>query len=438
MTRNSLFLIGAAGAMTLAAACSSSDNNQSSSGGKGGDGGQSAAQTGAGGSTSEDAAGTTGGGFNPTSGVGGSTGGATCASPPDADGDNDGFTGNDGDCNDCDPNVNPGAIEVATAMGEGAPADEDCDMQVDNVQGACDDGIALGDFDAMNGAKAIELCQQTSPGEKQWGVLNAAYVRANGSPANKSAQVGILKNFGPNVNVQGGKSMVALSSGRARLPGQNGACGSDTCSGYGQGDAPNGFPQDVPSCPGAGDINDDVALELKLRSPKNATGYQFFFKFQSFEYAEYVCTPFNDQFIALVKPAPMGSINGNISFDKKNNPVSVNLAFFTTCNPNTCDGNHWAIHCQGSCPPPPNPCCEDGPAGLEDTGFGGGWGNDAGATAWLRTSAPIGGGEEFSIRFAIWDTGDDALDSTVLVDNFSWIANGGTVVIGTTPVEDPK
>ncbi len=47
------------------------------------------------------------------------------------------------------------------------------------------------------------------------------------------------------------------------------------------------------------------------------------------------------------------------------------------------------------------------------------------------TSAPITGGEDVTIRFAIWDTGDHNLDSSVLVDAFEWIANGGTVKVGT-------
>ena len=40
-----------------------------------------------------------------------------------------------------------------------------------------------------------------------------------------------------------------------------------------------------------------------------------------------------------------------------------------------------------------------------------------------------------TIRFAIWDTGDSALDSTVLVDDFKWLATTGTTVeVGTKPV----
>src|SRR5262249_30018165 len=45
------------------------------------------------------------------SGAGGNT---SCANEADKDGDLDGFSIQQGDCNDCDENVNPGAIEVLT------------------------------------------------------------------------------------------------------------------------------------------------------------------------------------------------------------------------------------------------------------------------------------------------------------------------------------
>ena len=60
---------------------------------------------------------------------------------------------------------------------------------------------------------------------------------------------------------------------------------------------------------------------------------------------------------------------------------------------------------------------------MKGTGFNQ-W-NDAGGTAWLKTQAPVTGGEELTIRFAIWDTGDDNFDSTVLIDDFQWIATKG-------------
>ena len=272
--------------------------------------------------------------------------------------------------------------------------------------------------------------QATSPTD--WGVLSAQYVRANGSPTPVNERVGILANFGPNVPPRAGDSVLALSSGKARLPGQPGACTSATCSTASPGFAPAGFPQAVPGCNVANNVNDDMGLDVTLRAPTNATGYKFNFKFYSFEYGEWVCTSYNDQFIALVNPAPAGSQNGNISFDSAGNPVSVNIAFFDVCA--SCAD--FAQNCfTGTCPSPPNPCCPAGTAELVGNGFDNGFGSgeDAGGTSWLQTQAPIGGGETFSIRFAIWDTSDSALDSTAIVDAFEWIATGGTVLVETTP-----
>ena len=349
---------------------------------------------------------------------GGGGGGTTCDSGPDEDKDQDGFSVNQGDCNDCDANVNPGAIDVYDDGGDGgAPkwGDEDCSgTPGDSAAVDCDDGIALDDPDPVNAAKSIELCKQTTQADKSWGVISANWVRADGTPyGTPTPAMGIEDAWGPNVNTQAGKRMLVLSSGHARLPGQADSCGTLTCYNNGPGTAPPGFPQDVPSCTGDTDINDDVGLEVKLRAPTNATGYAFNFRFYSFEYPEWVCTSFNDQFIALVNPAPQGSINGNICFDSQNNPVSVNVGFFDVC--------------QG---------CPAGTAELQGTGFDT-W-DDAGATVWLESQAPVTGGQEVTIRFTIWDTGDQAWDSTALIDNFHWIANGGTVAVGTKPIPTPR
>jgi hypothetical protein len=126
-----------------------------------------------------------------------------------------------------------------------------------------------------------------------------------------------------------------------------------------------------------------------------------------------------------MQPPPAAAPNGNISFDASGNPISVNAAFFNVCN--VPDGGNT---------------CALGGAQMTGTGFDT-WGcfaddGEAGGTGWLTTQAPVTGGQQFKIRFAIWDTGDDWLDSTVLVDNFRWIANGGTVVVGTTPSQPPN
>jgi hypothetical protein len=264
------------------------------------------------------------------------------------------------------------------------------------------------DDDPLNAAAAIGLCK-IAAGDEDWGVISAQYVRANGAAvAGADLQYGIKDEWGPNVDVQEGENMLVLSSGHARMPSDPGSCNSLTCYGSGGGVAPAGFPQDVPACPGSAFINDDIALEVTLRAPSNATGYSYNFDFYSFEYPEWVCTSYNDQYIALVNPPPVGSINGNISFDSNSNPVSVNIAFFEVCSG-----------------------CPLGTGELSGTGFDT-W-DDAGATSWLVTTAPVEPMQEITITFAIWDTGDAAWDSTVLIDNFQWIADGGTVDVGTEP-----
>jgi hypothetical protein len=378
--------------------------NQGGSGGTAPLGGSPMGGSGDGGSTGQ---------FNPQ---GGGTTQPGCDTTADADTDGDGITLAEGDCNDCDANVGPGAIEVIPADdgsggggggGEYVPVDEDCDGEADNVAPPCDGTLDMIGTDPYDGARAIELCK-VATNDVEWGLLNAQWVRANGVPATVNAQMGILPDFGPNVLPRSGARMLGISSGTARDIADPGFV-AHSWSANGPGTAPPGYPQDVPGCPVSTVINDDVALELSVRSPKNATGYHFDFKFYSNEYPEFVCTTFNDQFIALVNPAPMGANNGNISFDSGNNPVSVNIAFFDVC--------------QG---------CPAGTAEMEGTDFI----PDDGGTSWLQTSAPVTGGDTFSIRFAIWDVGDSSWDSTTLIDNFAWVANGGTVTVGTTPVPE--
>jgi hypothetical protein len=333
-----------------------------------------------------------------------------CVTDPDADEDGDGFSVTQGDCNDCDPNTNPGAIEVEVTEPDEMgvipdPVDEDCDGVTDNVPVPCDAGLALDSTDPVDAAAAIGLCK-ASAGVGDWGIVDVAYVRADGSAFSAPVQHGLMTSFGPNVATREGDNLLVMSSGHGRLPGQPDECGTLSCTPSDAGTAPPGFPQDVPGCAGSSDITDDVALEVTLRAPSNATGYEFDFDFYSFEYPEWVCTAYNDQFIALASPPPLGAINGNISFDAMANPVSVNIAFFDVC---------------AGCPL--------GTAELQDTGFDT-W-DDAGATSWLTTTAPVDPGTEVTIRFAIWDTGDQSWDSTVLLDNFRWLATPG-VSVGTT------
>ncbi len=345
----------------------------------------------------------------------------SCSNDASDDGDGDGLTGEDGDCNDCDPGIGPDAVEV-----DGNQVDDNCNGIVDEVA-VCDEGLALDDADPLHAAWAMGICAKADV--DGYGVVEARWVDANGNLKTPNPQLGIQDRFGTSVPPLQGERMLVISSGAARTPGQASFCEGESCSGcedpfdfacFEGNSAPPGFPQDVPGCAGGTNIVDDVGLELRLKAPANATGFRYRFRFYSWEFPEYVCTAYNDQYIALVDPPPEGAINGNISFDSATNPVSVNIAFFDVCS--SCQP--WASECSGSCPPVPSPCCPAGPGDLAGTGFDGG-NSGAGGTSWLETKAPIQGGQEFTIRFAIWDTGDGNLDSTAVLDDFQWLGEPG-------------
>ena len=414
-------------------ACSAGNSGGS---GVGGDGVTTTSSAGAGGSVGTGGDGQ-GGGIGGGIGTGGmGTGGTINCVPggPDDDVDGDGFTPAGGDCEDCDPARNPNAIEVATEPG-GTAYDEDCDGQIDEDDSVlCDSDIAVNEMDPYSGAHAMELCK-TSTGPQDWGVVSAKWTLADGSPPPVGMETefhlghGILTGFGPNVTTQKGVSMLALSSGTARQPTDP---GYKDVSGFPKGytcNQPIGFPKESPACPGVttGLPNDSAGLQIEILPPSNATGFSFDFKFYTYEWPGFVCSTYNDFFIALLTPFPNGQNDGNIAFDKMGNPVSVNNAFIEVCG---CPGN------------PPTPCsaggktfeCPLGDIELLGTGFGfdvGGFGQDHGATGWLRTNAPIENkGQKITLQFAVYDSSDGVLDTTTLIDNWRWLAQAG-VTIGT-------
>ena len=411
-------------------------SNATSNGNGGSD--STATTSGGAGQGGEPATTSQGGGFVSGSGGNSGEGGGIDCTPggPDDDIDGDGFTPNQGDCEDCDPNRNPNAIEVPTLAGK-TPYDENCDGVIDEPPGPpCDDLLAIDGSDPLEAATAIDICKVSS-GVGDWGLVSAKWVVSNGDPPPTSpVQLqnfhlghGFLDGFGPNVFVRRGQRMLVLSSGTARQPddpGYSSVGGFD--KGYTSGH-PQGFPKESPACPGnlTGQPHDSTGVELTMRSPSNATGVSFDFNFYTYEWPNFVCSTYNDFFVAILSPIPPGQSDGNISFDSMGNPVSVNNALLQVCG---CDGN------------PPNACsaggktfdCPLGDIPLIGTGFGFDMGfEDHGSTSWLRTTAPVSKNEEITLRFAVYDSGDGVLDSTTLVDNFQWIATPGTKV-GTNPV----
>lgn len=429
--RTTLTLLGYISGAALVAACSANGSsgvfNNATSAGQGGSANVGAGSKGAGSGQGGEDLGFDGG----PSGSGGA-GPAPCISGPTDDGDKDGFTVDDGDCNDCDPNVNPGAVEViATATADGgAPAavDENCDKLIDNIEPPCDVGLDIADAEPMSAARAVDLCH-VAVGPKDWGLVSAKWVMADGTepPPNPNFHLGhgMLTAFGPNVKVQAGARMLGLSSGTARQPTDP---GYKPVGGFNKGylgNHPQGFPKESPACLGVktGTPHDPTGVELVVRAPTNAHGFLFNFNFFTYEWPTYICKPYNDFFVALLSPTPMGQVDGYISFDTQGNPVSVNNAFVEVCG---CANGPPCIAGMKSF------SCSLGNSGLMGTGF-----QDHASTGWLFSKAPVEPGQVITMRWAVYDSADGIYDTTTLIDNWQWIAEAGTQV-GTGVVETPK
>lgn len=342
----------------------------------------------------------------------------------DIDHDGDGYSYADGDCRDCDPQVNPGAFDVA-----GNGLDEDCSGVADDEPSGCDVGLPFSGSNALNYAQAIDLCRTTtssaSGSSRTWGVIDAKLIKADGSACSDDLQRAITNRFGLNNVPSRGSNMAVFSSGTARDtndPGYvnpNGQVASYNAAG-GRVTPPAGFPNNGPGCAAGAAAYDSCGLQLTIRAPTNAKSFAYDFRFFSTEYPEWVCTAFNDTYIALYDgTAPGIPSNKNISFDSSNNPVSVNIGFFDV---------------------PGSPTTTTHPV-LSGTGFDGSctWSGVSrvcgGATALLTTTAPVVAGETITLRYIVWDTGDDEWDSTVLLDNFRWSTKPATVE--TQPVPPP-
>ncbi len=362
---------------------------------------------------------------------------------PNTDQDNDGYTPAQGDCDDCNPSINPGAIQIP-----GDPVDYACNGKP-GVLPACDANVA-GKRDPSSLAAAFDQCDPRF-------FKGAMTVGWSDMRARKA-----VPHYGIIVP-RAGKSMALLSNGIAADkkdpdfdPMNEENPGTDL-SNNGQNDTSHANPlpnlKGVPGCSQnqPGQVNDYTEVVVKLKAPTNANSFSFDFQFFSAEYPMYVCTEYNDEFLVLQDSAgEFGGAPTNIAFDMQKNPITINNGFFTVC---TNDNSK-----------PQTQHCKKPVSGIDGTGFedlpGGGGGilpcqSDqdcfgigacvkgscaiggdipGGSTGWLTTKSPVTPGEEVTLHFIIFDEGDNILDSAVLIDNFQW----GAVAVKaptTTPIQ---
>lgn len=376
------------------------------------------------------------------------------------DQDGDGWSTCDGDC--CDDEligcvdaglVNPGAFEV-----EGNDVDDDCDGMVDEATPTCDSDLASDSSNPLHYAEALDLCQITEEDaplpERTWGVISAQLTLANGQNMPLPVQRSIRPNFGDGIVPSGGESMVVLSSGRAAASEHM----SPTFAPFEQGQdlntsvtAPadwllangNQFPA---SCPDQDptldtDANDSAMLKLRVRVPTNARSFSTRMFFFTAEYAEWVCSEYNDFFVALIDSEGAGNPSDkNIAvYDDGENlwPVGLNILTVAPGLFRVCESGY--VGCQAGLPETWHECAA-GPELLAGTGFDifdtGESCNGAnfpvgGGTGWLEMSGNVEPGEIMEIRFALWDAGGHLFDALVLLDDWRWSLDAASPGVST-------
>lgn len=366
----------------------------------------------------------------------------------DIDADNDGWTTCGGDCCDVaggvcqDPElVNPGAYEYA-----GNEVDDNCNGEVDEVAATCDDDLPSDAADPLDYARSIDLCQFTTespkdPEDRVWGVISAEFTLADGKGSPKAVQRSIRPNFGNSIAKQAGSRMALFSSGHAaaskdKNPDYAGfQTGVDLkTSSLAPADwvaANGGKLPNPPGCLAPGELtaNDPIMLTLRVRAPTNAKSFSVKMFFFSAEYPEWVCSEYNDFFVALLDSASSDNPDDkNIAIyddGQEQWPVGVNLVkvadgLFTACQDGT-------VGCQEKGIPASSYQGCTNSSLLLGTGFdesdmvGCGSGKQVGGgTGWLTMDGNVSPGEVFELRLAIWDSGGHIFDSLVLLDDWQW------------------
>jgi hypothetical protein len=319
----------------------------------------------------------------------------TYTPPPDGpdmafiDNDGDGWTPADGDCNDAEYAVNPGAYDDPDNG-----VDDNCDGAMDMPISDCD----CGPLPTL--VEALDICDPAF----LLGMSTNSYAPTANQGRGTRSSYGTAGNA---LSPRYGCQYAVLDTGP--IDPSIGTCDIRQPGTDFYGSALFGCMTSEPDPnPAGGDgalICDTNQLILQLKAPTNAAGFSFDFLYLSVEYPEWVEMGYNDTFYAILNRPATGE-NINISLDDFGNEIEVDNAFFED-------------------PPTTNV----GGTGYTDMSFGEVCGS---STGWLRTAWEINPGEVFSLTFSIHDEGDGIYDSMVILDNFQWSiepVDPGTVII---------
>jgi hypothetical protein len=304
----------------------------------------------------------------------------TCVPCDQIDADKDGYNACV-DCNDNDPNVNPGAFDVP-----GNGVDDDCNGTVDDGA-ACDAAIASDTKDPIDFAHAIDMCDP-------WVAAATFPTLADDRAHEVAPDWGVFK-------VQYGASMAALSNGIAADEDDTGYVAPQTGTAFNKtGTAYPLTPHTFTCLDGQGQtqthtdpttVNDYTELAVTLKVPTNARSFSIDLNYLTTDAPEWKCSQYDDQALVILEST---ALTGDVLADSNGDHMSVNSPFLVLNDATSLQGTGMEV--------------------TTNQGIAGG------ATGWMTLTAPVTPGDTIKLRFAIFDTLDSIYDSQLLVDHFRW------------------
>ena len=364
--------------------------------------------------------------------------------------DNDGFIWPSEDC--CDTHrasggvpsclyptkVNIGAIEVANNhvidSGSGIANCNNMDLDVAPTT-SCSSRTCNGDCTPTELAQAMDICSFPTGSEKYWGVVSSDFLLADGSGSSSTPcrnQFGVQSSFAQyygsgSTNPAVNSRFAVVSSGRATAAA--GGVDDSICSKTRRNNVPSAYIskhggnlETANNCPtGSSNVYESASLRLRIRAPTNAKSFSYRLMFLSQEFPYYVCTQYNDMFLALLSSFPAGfpaPADTNVATapipsgsGTQTVPLSINIEkFFTICQASNSYGTN--------CNPTAFSTMLSGSA-YRYSRSGQQWGA---GTALLTNTVNVSPGSTFSIDFLIFDTGDYKYQSTAILDSLTWNA----------------
>jgi len=307
---------------------------------------------------------------------------------------------------------------------------------------ACDNGLPSNSNDPVQYAAALDVCNVVTSQSGKPGLIAASLTLADGSGAPSNQSYALRTQFGGANTPRHGATMAVLSTGHAAASGQTNPSFATFEPGAVMGTssvvpsdwlaAHGGTIPPAPGCasPSGSTAHDVVMLTLTLRVPGAAHSFSTAVNFYSADYPEYLCSAFNDRFVALLDsaydgaPANPGDKNLAQYFapNAQIYPLDANLAMNTGLFRQCVNGNTGCFSGVAGM----TTTCSDS-ASLIGTGMdvadpGSCDANSevGGGTGWLVLRGNVVPGEVIQLRFAIWDVGDGGSDSLILLDNLHW------------------